>query len=109
MRDQTFDYMKGIGILAMIIGHSIIPSIVDRVIFAWHMPMFFIISGYFYKNVDSKTMFIKNWKGLLKPYLVTSFLLVFIGYAKKKKDGIVYLLLYCQCSLLQALRVIRLH
>ena len=85
MRDQTFDYMKGIGILAMIIGHSIIPSIVDRVIFAWHMPMFFIISGYFYKNVDSKTMFIKNWKGLLKPYLVTSFLLVFIGYAKKEE------------------------
>ena len=30
-------------------------------------------------------MFIKNWKGLLKPYLVTSFLLVFIGYAKKEE------------------------
>ena len=85
MRNQTFDYMKGIGIIAMIIGHSIVPLYVDRFIFAWHMPLFFIISGYFYKRVDSKTMFIKNWKGLLMPYLITSFLLVLIGYMKKKE------------------------
>lgn len=83
MRDQTFDYMKGIGIITMIIGHSIVPLCIDRLIFAWHMPLFFIISGYFYKCVDGNTMFIKNWKGLLIPYLITSFLLVSIGYIKK--------------------------
>ena len=85
MRDQTFDYMKGIGIIAMIIGHSIIPLCVGRFIFAWHMPLFFIISGYFYKPVDNRTMFIKNWKGLLIPYLITSFFLVSIGYMKKQE------------------------
>ena len=85
MRDQTFDYMKGIGIIAMIIGHSIVPLFVGRFIFAWHMPLFFIISGYFYKRVDNKTMFIKNWNGLLIPYIITSLLLVSIGYMKKQE------------------------
>lgn len=86
MRDQTFDYMKGIGIIAMIIGHSIIPLVLDRFIFSWHMPLFFMISGYFYKKVDFKTMLLKNWNGLLRPYFVTSLLLVLIGYIKKEES-----------------------
>lgn len=82
MRDSSFDFMKGIGIIAMIAGHSHIPHIIESFIFAWHMPLFFIISGYFYNIIDSKTMFVKNWHGLLVPYLITASFLVSVGYMR---------------------------
>jgi fucose 4-O-acetylase-like acetyltransferase len=39
---------KAIGIMAVVIGHSNSP--IDNFIYLWHMPLFFFISGYFYKD-----------------------------------------------------------
>jgi fucose 4-O-acetylase-like acetyltransferase len=50
MRNPTFDIMKGIGIVAMIVGHCILPYSLSHYIYAWHMPLFFFVSGYFYKQ-----------------------------------------------------------
>lgn len=41
-----FDIAKGIAILCVILGHLGIKEI-DRVVFVFHMPLFFLISGYF--------------------------------------------------------------
>ena len=54
-RDITFDMMKGIGILLMLIGHvwaAYIPYI-HKVIYSFHMPLFLIVAGYFSKPYSS--------------------------------------------------------
>ena len=50
-RDRTFDIMKGIGILLVITAHffSWNHPILGRSITSFHMPMFFIVAGYFSK------------------------------------------------------------
>lgn len=56
-RIRFFDIAKGIAILAVILGHSAIEAnvfiphhtaqLVVAVCFSFHMPLFFILSGYF--------------------------------------------------------------
>ncbi len=53
-RDDYFDALKGIAIILVIIGHSSATSIwpqqdsaIKHAIYSFHMPVFFIISGYF--------------------------------------------------------------
>lgn len=82
MRDTTFDVMKGIGIIAMIIGHCPIPWIIKDFIFAWHMPMFFLISGYFFRPSPIKQYIKKNFRSLVIPYLLTATLLFLINTLK---------------------------
>lgn len=82
MRDDTFDVMKGIGIIAMIIGHCQVPRIIGDVIFAWHMPLFFIISGYFYKPSPIKEYTKKNFRALVVPYLITATLMFLFSLLK---------------------------
>ena len=55
-RDVTLDYIKGIGIILMIIGHSDFAFLYDGLlrhfIYSFHMPLFFLCSGYLYKRRD---------------------------------------------------------
>lgn len=77
-RDASFDIMKGIGILAVIAGHSAGQLTFDnaltwKLIYSFHMPMFFIIAGYFYKknyNIGQKLK--GDFKRLIIPYIITS-------------------------------------
>lgn len=47
-RDSTFDIAKGIVIFLVMIGHLVpFNGFIFRVIFSFHMPFFFILSGYF--------------------------------------------------------------
>ena len=51
-RDIRFDWMRGIGILLMIVGHTIlVDGFGYRFIYSFHMPLFFLISGYFANGV----------------------------------------------------------
>lgn len=76
-RIATFDILKGIGILLMIIGHSTgkIPYLRDF-IFSFHMPLFFLVSGYFFRPAGWKELWAKNSKRLLVPYLFTALLIL---------------------------------
>ena len=52
-RNPIFDTMKGIGILLVIIGHQDgVPVPLKHFIYAFHMPLFFILAGCFYKPKD---------------------------------------------------------
>lgn len=73
-RDTTFDIMKCFGIIAVIIGH--LSSIGHQFIFSWHMPLFFIISGYFFREKDVKSMINNDAKRLLLPYSATCLIIV---------------------------------
>ena len=66
------DYAKAIGILLVVMGHSYYshPSIV-YIIFLFHMPLFFFISGYLYNvNKSYRELIHNNIKTLLVPFLL---------------------------------------
>ncbi len=55
-RIDYVDLFRGVGIILMIMGHIGFGSKFDYFIHAFHMPMFFFISGFFFKkkNVSLK-------------------------------------------------------
>lgn len=78
-RNEIIDIMKGIGIIAVIIGHMWnVPEVPYRnFIFSFHMPLFFLIAGYFYKpNSDFKGKLRKDFYRLVIPYIFTALILV---------------------------------
>jgi len=81
-RETWVDNLKVFGILAVILGHISSPPQVF--IFTWHMPLFFVISGFFIDTLDTPIRFIK--KGLYRlmlPYLVFTFLALFVESLKR--------------------------
>lgn len=78
MRNPVFDIMKGIGIVAVIIGHCPIHEDLLKFIFIWHMPLFFFISGYFFRSRCNMDMLNNNMKNLVVPYYFTCFILLLL-------------------------------
>lgn len=74
-RDRTFDIMKGMGILLVLTAHFFgwNHPVLGRSINSFHMPMFFIVAGYFSKAfiswADAKAK-IKKYAGRLLPAFV---------------------------------------
>ncbi len=61
------DIAKGIGILLVLIGHISQNQYISSFIYCFHMPLFFIISGYLYS--DKQHYVKKKIKSILIPYL----------------------------------------
>lgn len=75
-RNTTFDIMKGIGILAVIAGHTFTSCGIHKLIYSFHMPLFFFIAGYFYKENHNYYNKLKNdLKRLIVPYIFTFIIL----------------------------------
>ena len=68
------DIARGIAILLMIGGHVLGYGIKRDIIFSFHMPLFIIVSGYFYKDKPLK----EHLKYLLLHLLIPSFLIIFV-------------------------------
>lgn len=49
-RVYEYDLLKGLGILLVLWGHTMAPAIVHNTIYAFHMPLFFFVSGCLYKH-----------------------------------------------------------
>lgn len=81
-RNATFDIMKGIGILAVIAGHCIIPDMLHRFIYMWHIPLFFFVSGYFYRPKSAKDLVDNSLRGLIVPYIITFSIILTITLIK---------------------------
>lgn len=75
-RDVTLDYIKGIGIILMIIGHSDFAFLYDGLlrhfIYSFHMPLFFLCSGYLYKRRDVSDAAKRLSLTSLYPYFIFS-------------------------------------
>lgn len=76
-RNETLDIMKAITIILVIVGHCKIPSEYRDLIFSFHMPLFFVIGGYFFKPDSSSSLMKKSAKRLLIPYAVTGLFTAF--------------------------------
>jgi polysaccharide biosynthesis protein PslL len=78
MRNSTIDIAKGIGILTVVLCHNWIlyhdRGELSRVIFSFHMPLFFFISGIFFKpNQPFGDLVTSKSSVLLKPFFVVLF------------------------------------
>lgn len=71
-RIEYFDIAKAICIILMIVGHSLPQdSILRRYIYTFHMPLFFIVSGYFFKQKGKLSCAKSSFINLILPYLYT--------------------------------------
>ena len=66
--------LKAFGIILVVMGHVFhdSDSIVSHFIYAFHMPLFFLLSGIFFdynKKIALPSLLKKRWKSMLKPYL----------------------------------------
>lgn len=84
-RNPVLDVMKGLGMLLVIIGHSnyiALPNIefcrcMASLIYSFHMPMFFILSGYLFKVRSLRLSVFKDISRLIVPYIITSCFCIF--------------------------------
>ncbi len=67
-RVEYIDIVRGVSMLCIIAGHMGNTTIM-RIVFTFHVPVFFIISGLFFKNDISKIK--SNSIKLIKPYVFT--------------------------------------
>jgi len=80
-RDVTFDIMKGIGILLVITCHFFgwNHPYLARFILSFHMPLFFIVAGYFskgYSDAPTSKRNIKRYFGRLYPPMALTQLMI---------------------------------
>ena len=79
-RIEAFDIAKLLALICIVVGHSSfagVPSGIVDFFYSFDMPLFFVVSGYFFKDRDiSRRMFEKNVRGLILPYVATCALVV---------------------------------
>lgn len=63
------DIAKGIGIILMVVGHTIpFRSWAGHAIFSFHMPLFFILSGWTFRRKKTREVVVSSARTLLVPY-----------------------------------------
>lgn len=74
-REHYIDAAKGIGILLVIIGHSNPPAPIRQFIYEFHMPLFFMISGYVFQYdkwmaLDFRSFLQNKWRAYIPKYFL---------------------------------------
>lgn len=80
-RVNYIDYLRAIGIVLMVLGHIPLSDAFVHYVHGFHMPLFFVISGYCYKAGGGTERLKKILKKLLIPYFsfsVAAYVLWFI-------------------------------
>ena len=77
-RIYWIDWAKALGIWLVVFGHA--PAKGHIFIYMFHMPFFFMLSGYLYRHVGLKEEIRRSFKGLIIPYLLYNGLLCLIAY-----------------------------
>ena len=87
-RIEYLDIARGIGILLVVLGHNdfgAISPFFHQVIYSFHIPLFFFLSGYFINtSLPFFDYFKKRSHSVLKPYLFTIFLIYFTSVSFEK-------------------------
>jgi len=84
-RENKYDNLRGLAIILVVLGHLIPPfyginsaHFIYNLVFVFHMPLFFFISGYFSRvSLDAP---IKAFKRLFIPYIFFSILWMLFNY-----------------------------
>jgi polysaccharide biosynthesis protein PslL len=87
-RIQYIDIARGIGILLVVLGHNdfaLVSPFIYQVIYSFHMPLFFFLSGFFINPSTGFWEFVRRrFNSLLKPYLFTIFMIYFVSISFEK-------------------------
>jgi len=75
-RINWIDQVKGFAIFLVVYGHNF--PITEKYIYSFHMPLFFMVAGFFHPIKQDKNSIVKRIKTILIPYFIWSmFLFVF--------------------------------
>ena len=80
-RLNTFDIAKGFGIILVVVGHTATHIGLEKVICQFHMPLFFILSGVFFKEKNMQfpqAFMINKLRRLYIPYVLNGLGLFFV-------------------------------
>lgn len=96
-KPQRFEYIditKGIGILLVVWGHILVAGVSHKVIYAFHMPLFFLISGMLFKRSKYQNLrdFLKKRaRRLLVPFVIYSVItwLIWATFRFVRHDAVV--------------------
>ncbi|MCQ2222160.1 MAG: acyltransferase family protein [Bacteroidaceae bacterium] len=70
--NDTVSLSKAIAIMSMVLGHAAYNTHMEQIVNVFHVPLFFFMSGYCFKDIyiqRSKEFFTKRIKGLYIPYV----------------------------------------
>lgn len=86
-RLEWLDIAKGMAIILMVLGHTSIPSSISNFIWAFHMPLFFIASGFTTNWERYKVGYfaIHKAKTILLPFLIYSVILLLLSQASSER------------------------
>jgi fucose 4-O-acetylase-like acetyltransferase len=69
-RRLDFDYLRGIGIILVVMGHTQIPSFVGNTIYLFHLALFYFASGFFFsESITLPSLLKKKYLSLYLPWL----------------------------------------
>lgn len=81
-KNNNISIAKGLGITLMVMGHCGVPAPFDKLIYQFHMPLFFFCSGYFIKNITCKdslfSFYYKRFKSIYIKFLLWSILFLLL-------------------------------
>lgn len=80
-RLEHIDIAKGIGIILVVVGHTATHIGLEKVIYQFHMPLFFILSGVFFKEINMQfpqAFMINKLRRLYIPYVINGLMLFFV-------------------------------
>ncbi len=87
-RVQYIDIAKGIGIVLVVMGHNdfaLISPFAHKLIYSFHMPMFFFMSGMFFRpDVPFWSFLWNRFNRVLKPFLAILLLIYFASISFSK-------------------------
>lgn len=97
-RFDFIDIARGIAMISIVLGH-LGNSQINRIVFTYHVPLFFFVTGYFINTKRNIKDFIFNKiRTLLVPYAVTCMVIVILnivrGYCSGGADAALYMARY---------------
>lgn len=79
-RQRYIDVAKFFGIFLMVLCHAGFQNVGTTMIYAFHMPLFFFLSGYLYdrnRKRKFKSYFFKKFYSIVVPYILFSLIMCF--------------------------------
>ncbi len=86
-RIQSIDIARGIAMISIMLGHLGAEKI-NRIVFTYHLPIFYVLSGYFInEKMDRWTFIKKKFQHLIIPYFVICLMIVVFSIPISKIQG----------------------
>lgn len=90
-RYEWVDLAKLLGLYLMILGHqNLVSENCSQFIYTFHMPLFFILSGVFFKKRTLAESWHQSWRTLICPFLIIATTWCFFYAVLYAKNGILF-------------------